>query len=111
MFFLSRTTLVHIRLLLFVPWPARTPALLPIEHVWDMMKWELTHSPEPATTIAELRQRMQDSWDSLPEGDIRHFMIVCMREYTPALLPDTGTLCIDVPVWAPLTVTCAINLV
>ena len=38
-----------------LPWPARSPALSPIEHVWDMMKWELTLSPETATTIAELR--------------------------------------------------------
>ena len=35
-------------------WPARPPYLLPIEHVWDMMKQELTLSPEAATMIAEL---------------------------------------------------------
>ena len=36
------------------PWPARSPDISPIEHSWDMMKRELTLSPEPATTIAEL---------------------------------------------------------
>ena len=35
-------------------WPARSPDHTPIEHVWDMTKRELTLSPEPATTIAEL---------------------------------------------------------
>ena len=35
-------------------WSARAPHLWPIEHVWDMMKWGLTLSPEPATTSAEL---------------------------------------------------------
>ena len=34
-----------------LPWPARTSNLSPIEHEWDMMKQELTLSPEPATTI------------------------------------------------------------
>ena len=53
-------------------WPARAPDLSPIEHIWDMMKWELTVSPEPATTIAELRQRVQDAWDNLSQDDIQH---------------------------------------
>ena len=37
-----------------LPWPTRSPDLSPIEHVWDMMKWVLTLSPEPATTVAAL---------------------------------------------------------
>ena len=41
-----------------LPWPATTTDLSAIEHVWDIMKWDLTLSPEPATTIAELRQRV-----------------------------------------------------
>ena len=35
-------------------WPARSPDLSPIEHVLDMIKRELTLSPESATTIVEL---------------------------------------------------------
>ena len=35
-----------------LPWLARAPDLSPIERVRDMMKWELTLSPEPATTFA-----------------------------------------------------------
>ena len=56
-----------------IPWPARIPDLAPIEHIWDMMKWELTFSPEPASTIAELRQRLHDAWDSVSQDDIRRF--------------------------------------
>ena len=36
-------------------WPARSPDDLPIQHIWDIMMWELSLSQEPATTIAELR--------------------------------------------------------
>ena len=53
-------------------WPARSSDLSPIEHGRDMMKRELTLSPEPATTIAELRQRVQDAWGNLSQDDIRH---------------------------------------
>ena len=48
-----------------LPWPARSPDLSPIECVCDMMKRELTLSPEPAITITKLRQRLQDAWDHL----------------------------------------------
>ena len=44
-----------------------------IEHVWDMMKRELTLFPKSDATIAELRQRMQDAWDNLLRDNILHF--------------------------------------
>ena len=74
MCFFSRTTNVHIRLLRGVEhlsWPATIPDLSQIEYVWDMTKRELTLSPDPATTIAELRQRVKDAWDNLSQDDIR----------------------------------------
>ena len=55
-----------------LPWPTRTPDFSPIEHVREMLKRKLTLSPEPATTIAELRQRVQTAWDNLSQDDIRH---------------------------------------
>ena len=33
---------------------------------------EIILYPEPATTIAELRQLVQDVWDNLSQDDIRH---------------------------------------
>ena len=36
------------------------------------MKRELILPPEPTTTIAELRQRVQDSLDNLSQDDIGH---------------------------------------
>ena len=69
-----------------LPWLARTPDLSPIEHIWDMMKWELTLSLDPATTIAELRQRLRDVWENLRRMTFGTFKTICMREYTPALL-------------------------
>ena len=57
-----------------LPWPARTPDLSPIEQVWGTMKRELTLSPEPATTIAKLRQWVQGAWDNLSQDDIRHLL-------------------------------------
>ena len=80
-----------------MPWPERFPDLSPIEYVWDMMKPELILSREPANSIAELRQLVHDAWDNLSQDDIRH-LYDCVREYMPALLPEWGTLHIDVSV-------------
>ena len=80
-------------------WPARSPDLSRIEHVWDIMKRELLLTPEPATTIAELRQRTV-------------CMAVCMREFIPAVLPEgINTLYIDVAIWVHLTVIFVFHLV
>ena len=51
-----------------LPYPGRAPHLSSIEHVWDMIKRELIFL---ATIIAELRQRVQDAWESLSQDDIR----------------------------------------
>ena len=55
-----------------LPWPARSPDLAPIEHLWDLMKRKVTRSPEPARTVSELRQRVQDAWDNPSQDDIRY---------------------------------------
>ena len=55
-----------------LPWTARSLDLSPTEHVWDMMKREITLFPEPARINAELRQRVQDAWDNLSQDGIRH---------------------------------------
>ena len=55
------------------------------------MKRELTLFPEPATTIAELQQQVQDTR---------------IHTYVAVRGEGGGILCIDVTVWAPLSVTC-----
>ena len=63
-------------------------------------------------TMAELRRQVQDAWDNLSQGmTFGIFITVCMREFTPALLPEGATLSIDVTVWAHLTVTFTFHLV
>ena len=56
---------------MLLPFVRQEEDLSPIEHIWNM-KLELTLSPELATTIAEMQQRVQDVWDNLSQDDIRH---------------------------------------
>ncbi|GFU51643.1 transposable element Tcb2 transposase [Trichonephila clavipes] len=47
-------------------WPARSPDLNPIEHVWDFLGRRLAARTLPPVTIRELRLALQDEWAAMP---------------------------------------------
>ncbi|GBM54134.1 hypothetical protein AVEN_113298-1 [Araneus ventricosus] len=53
-------------------WPARSPDLSLIEHVWDMIGQQMQRHPQSAITIADLIDQVQQAWNSIPLNDIRH---------------------------------------
>ncbi|GFY05913.1 transposable element Tc1 transposase [Trichonephila clavipes] len=59
----------HIQLL---PWPAYSPDMSPIEHVWDFVGWRLARDPRPAALKDKLLLRIQAIWNSLPQVDIQN---------------------------------------
>lgn len=59
----------HMQLL---PWPAYSPDMSPIEHVWDMVGRRLARDPRPAVSKDELWLRIQAIWNSLPQADIQN---------------------------------------
>ncbi|GFV95808.1 transposable element Tcb2 transposase [Trichonephila clavipes] len=48
-------------------WPARSPDLKPIEHVWDFLGRRLAARTLPPVTIRELRLALQDEWAAMPQ--------------------------------------------
>ncbi|GFW93699.1 transposable element Tcb2 transposase [Trichonephila clavipes] len=50
-----------------LPWPARSPDLSPVEHVWDRLKRQMSsfHS------VHDLELAVQDLWAHLPQDNIR----------------------------------------
>ena len=61
-----------------------------------MMKLELTLSPEPATTIAELRKWVQDAWDNLSQDDIQYLYDRLHARIHACVAVGGGTVCSDV---------------
>ncbi|GFX91276.1 transposable element Tcb1 transposase [Trichonephila clavipes] len=49
-----------------LPWPARSPDLSPIEHVWTLLGRQL----QPSRDTGELTAQMQRLWQDLPQGVI-----------------------------------------
>uniref|UniRef100_A0A3B3THW8 Tc1-like transposase DDE domain-containing protein n=1 Tax=Paramormyrops kingsleyae TaxID=1676925 RepID=A0A3B3THW8_9TELE len=43
-------------------WPARSPSISPIEHVWDQLRCQLRHS----ANVQDLEERIERLYDSLP---------------------------------------------
>ncbi|GFU70891.1 transposable element Tcb2 transposase [Trichonephila clavipes] len=48
-------------------WPAQSPDLNPIEHVWDFLGRRLAARTLPPLTIRELRLALQDEWAAMPQ--------------------------------------------
>ncbi|GFV19325.1 transposable element Tcb1 transposase [Trichonephila clavipes] len=49
------------------PWPARTPDLSPVEHVWDQLKRQMPS----CHSVHDLELAVQDLWAHLPQDNIR----------------------------------------
>ncbi|GBN07473.1 hypothetical protein AVEN_63513-1 [Araneus ventricosus] len=51
-------------------WPARSPDLNPIEHVWDMLGRRIAGRSVPPGTLHELQQALLQDWALLPQQAI-----------------------------------------
>ena len=58
-------------------WPAKSPDLNHIEHVWDSLDKQLRRRPNPP----ELRQALILVWNNIPQAEIQHFS----QFYAPAM--------------------------
>lgn len=55
----------------FIDWPARSPDLNPIEHVWDMLSRRLALRPNPVQNVRELSDALVAEWNAIPQDMIR----------------------------------------
>ncbi|GFX25266.1 DDE_3 domain-containing protein [Trichonephila clavipes] len=50
-----------------LPWPAHSPDLSPVEHVWDQLKRQMPSS----YSVHDLELAVQDLWAHLPQDNIK----------------------------------------
>ncbi|KFM69951.1 Transposable element Tc1 transposase, partial [Stegodyphus mimosarum] len=49
-------------------WPARSPDLSPIQHVWDALERATATRSSPPRTIEDLKAALLNEWDQLPQA-------------------------------------------
>uniref|UniRef100_A0AAZ3QUN9 Tc1-like transposase DDE domain-containing protein n=1 Tax=Oncorhynchus tshawytscha TaxID=74940 RepID=A0AAZ3QUN9_ONCTS len=55
-------------------WPTRSPALNPIEHIWDVMSRSIHQRHVAPQTVQELVDALVQVWEEIPQETIRHLI-------------------------------------
>ena len=57
-----------------LPWPAMSPDLSPIEHVWDILGKRVRRCIRQPRTLGELCAVLQEEWGRIPQVTIRRLI-------------------------------------
>ncbi|GFX47316.1 transposable element Tcb1 transposase [Trichonephila clavipes] len=60
-----------------LPWPARSPDLLPIENMWSMAAQRLTQITPTVATPDQLWQRVEAAWSAVPQNTYKVSLNQC----------------------------------
>ncbi|GFV85024.1 transposable element Tcb1 transposase [Trichonephila clavipes] len=62
-------------------WPAFSPNLNPIDHVWDMLGRRIAAREPPPTCLPELRRALLDQWCNIPQDQIDNWLLSMSRRF------------------------------
>ena len=71
-------------------WPAMSPDLNSIEHVWDQLKQRLDDHTPPPQDLAKLRVALVEEWNALPENNIMRLMRSMRRRCQAVIVANGG---------------------
>uniref|UniRef100_A0AAZ3PQH7 Tc1-like transposase DDE domain-containing protein n=1 Tax=Oncorhynchus tshawytscha TaxID=74940 RepID=A0AAZ3PQH7_ONCTS len=66
-----------------LPWPAYSPDMSPIEHVWNALDRRIQQCAPVPANIQQLRTAIEEEWDNIPQGTI-NCLINSMRRRSVA---------------------------
>ncbi|GFY03246.1 transposable element Tcb1 transposase [Trichonephila clavipes] len=72
-----------------LPWPAYSPDMSPIEHVWDIVGGRLDRDLRPVVSTDELWLHIQTIWNTIPQADIQN-LFNSMPRRVAALIAARG---------------------
>lgn len=72
-----------------LPWPARSPDLSPIEHLWDDLDRRVRRRNPPPQTLPQLLVALQQEWQNIPQRVVQR-LIASMRRRCQAVIAARG---------------------
>ena len=73
-----------------LPWPALSPDLSPIEHLWDQLGRQVRRRRQQPETLAELANALRQEWQRIPMERINR-LIASMRRRCQATINNRGS--------------------
>ena len=70
-------------------WPASSPDMSPIEHLWDILDRKIRPNINENSTLNDVRQLLQREWQSIPQKQIDR-LIRSMRSRVGECLQNQG---------------------
>ncbi|GFX64922.1 hypothetical protein TNCV_450601 [Trichonephila clavipes] len=74
----------------FLHWPACSPDMSTIEHMWDLVDRRLARDPRPVASKDELLLRIQAIWNSLPQADNQNLFHSMPRRIAALIVERDG---------------------
>ena len=73
-----------------LPWPAFSPDLNPIEHLWEELDRRVRRRDNPPSSVLELEQALHQEWNNIPQMTINNLINYMTRRVQSALDANGG---------------------
>ena len=71
-------------------WPAQSPDLNPIEHLWDKLERQLRARPNRPTSVPNLGNALVAEWKQVPAEMFQHLVKSLRRRVEPVIVAKGG---------------------
>ncbi len=75
--------------ILVLAWPAYSPDMSPIEHVWDALDRRIRQCVPVPANIQQLRTAIEEEWTYIPQATINNLINSMRRRWQMVVTPDT----------------------
>ena len=72
-----------------LPWPAFSPDMSPIEHLWDILDRRVRARIPIPNTLRTLQNALREEWQAIPQQEIR-MLVRSMRRRRQAMIASNG---------------------